>query len=141
MPARSIGEILGTTDELGSIAVASRRVAQMQRVYLEAVPRDLSRSSRIGWARGAVLTVCADNGAVAAKLRQLGPRILKYLRQSGFEFNSMRIDVQVGQALGPAAYSPDKPLSKHALSAIEGTLDRIDDSPLRVALARLARHR
>lgn len=141
MPARRIGDILGTADELGSIAVASRRVAQMQRVYLEAIPRDLWNSSRIGWARGAVLTVCADNGAVAAKIRQLGPRILKHLRQSGFEFNSMRIDVQVGQNAGSSAYSPHKSLSKHALSAIEETLSRIDDSPLKSALARLARRR
>jgi hypothetical protein len=141
MPARKIGDILDSANELGSIAVASRRVAQMQRVYLEVVPRDLSNSSRIGWARGAVLTVCADNGAVAAKLRQLGPRILKQLRQSGFEFNSMRIDVQVAQNAYSTPYSPHKPLSKNALSAIENTLDRINDSPLKTALARLARRR
>ena len=141
MPARKVGDILGATDELGSIAVASRRVAQMQRVYLEAVPRDLSNSSRIGWARGAVLTVCADNGAVAAKLRQLGPRILNRLRQSGFEFNAMRIDVQVGNSARSTLYSPHKSLSKNALSAIENTLTRIEDSPLKNALTRLARRR
>lgn len=141
MPARKVSDILGTADELGSIAVASRRVALMQRVYLEAVPRDLSNSSRIGWARGAVLTVIADNGAVAAKLRQLGPRILKHLHHSGFEFNSMRIDVQVGQNAFSLPYSPHKSLSKNALSAIEDTIERLDDSPLRSALTRLSRRR
>lgn len=141
MPARKVSDILGTADELGSIAVASRRVALMQRVYLEAVPRDLSNSSRIGWARGAVLTVIADNGAVAAKLRQLGPRILKHLRHSGFEFNSMRIDVQVGQNAFSLPYSPHKSLSKNALSAIEDTIERLDDSPLKSALTRLSRRR
>lgn len=141
MPARKLSDILSTADELGSIADASRRVARMQRVYLEAVPRDLSNSSRIGWARGAVLTVIADNGAVAAKLRQLGPRILRHLRQSGFEFNSMRIDVQVGQNAVTPAYSPHKALSKNALSAIQDALGRLDDSPLKSALTRLSRRR
>lgn len=141
MPARKICDILSTAGEFGSLADASRRVAQLQRVYLEAIPPALSKSSRIAWARGGVLTVIADNGAIAAKLRQTTSRILNHLRQSGFEFNSMRIEVQVGQSAGYSPYSSHKPLSKRALSAIDEALGQVPESPLRAALLRLARRR
>lgn len=141
MPARKVSDILGESGELGTIAEASRRVARLQRIYLDAVPSELAESSRVGWARGDVLCIVADNGAAAAKLRQIPSRVLRHLRQSGYEFNSMRIEVQVGRPLRPAAYRRDKPLSKNALSAIDQTLDMLSDSPLKAALAKLARRR
>jgi hypothetical protein len=113
----------------------------LQRVYLEAVPPELAESSRVGWARGDIVTVIADNGATATKLRQIPSRVLRHLRQSGFEFNSMRIEVQVGRPLREIAYRRSKPLSHGALSAIGDALGKVSDSPLKAALAKLARRR
>lgn len=141
MRARKLSEILGADDALGTLAAAARRVQQLQRIYLDTVPAALSRTSRVGWARGGVVSVIAGNGAVAAKLRQMAPRILDGFRQHGFEFNSMRIEVQVGRPLRPSAYRRDKPLSKNALSAIDRALGSLADSPLKSALAKLARRR
>jgi hypothetical protein len=144
MPARRISDILDDSRELGSLAAVSRRIAQLQRAYfayLEAVSPQLARSSRVGWARGDVVSVVADNGAVAAKLRQLTPRVLHHLRQSGFEFNSMRIGVQVERALDRRPRHGYKPLSDNALSSVERALEKVADSPLKAALARLARRR
>lgn len=141
MRARKISDILGESTELGSIAEATRRVVRLQRIYLEAVPAELAEASRVGWARGDVLCIVADNGATAAKLRQIPARVLRHLRQSGYEFNSMRIEVQVGRPLRPSAYRRDKPLSKNALSAIDRALGSLADSPLKSALAKLARRR
>lgn len=141
MPARKISDILGETGELGSIAEIARRLARLQRVYLEAVPPELAESSRVGWARGDVLSVVADNGATATKLRQIPTRILQHLRQSGYEFNSMRIEVQVGRPMRPSTYRRPKSLSNEALSAIDRALVGVSDSPLKAALAKLARRR
>jgi len=141
MPARKLSDILGESTELGTIAEATRRVARLQRIYLEVVPSELAEASRVGWARGDVLSVVADNGATAAKLRQIPARVLRHLRESGYEFNSMRIEVQVGRARAPGAYRHIKPLSKNALSAIGQALGTVSDSPLKAALAKLARRR
>jgi hypothetical protein len=141
MSARKVSDILGDSGELGTIAEAARRVARLQRLYLEAVPRELVESSRIGWARGDVLSITADNGAAAAKLRQIPARILHHMRQTGFEFSSMRIEIQVGRPFRLGAYRHTKPLSSHALSAIDRTLAEISDSPLKAALAMLSRRR
>lgn len=141
MPARRISDILGETRELGTLAAVSRHITQIQRVYQEAVPPELARSSRIRGAREGVLSVVADTSVMAAKLRQLSPRVLNRLRQNGFEFNSMRIEVQVDRATAPAPRKSSKRLSPLALSTIEEALQGIPESPLRAALERLARRR
>jgi hypothetical protein len=141
MPARKISEILGTESGLGALAAASRRVEQLQRIYLEAVPAALSRASRVGWARAGVVSVIASNGAVAAKLRQLAPRVLDRFRRHGHEFNSMRIEVQVEAAMAAGTARDGKRLSPQAASAIDAAMRALPDSPLRDALRRLARRR
>lgn len=141
MPARRVSDILGDVGEFRSLAESARNVARLQRVYVEAVPPELASSSRIGWARGDVLCIIADNGATAAKLRQMPSRILRQMRQGGYEFNSMRIEVQVGQAPRALAYRRHKSLSPEAISAIDQALASVPDSPLKAALARLSRRR
>jgi hypothetical protein len=141
MSARKVSEILDADDALGNLAAASRRVQQLQRIYLEAVPAAFSRVSRVGWARAGVVSVIASNGAVAAKLRQLTPRILEGFRRHGLEFNSMRIEVQVEAGPGKADAPAPSPLPRAALDAIENALRSTAPSPLRAALQRLARRR
>ncbi|MCC7083105.1 MAG: DUF721 domain-containing protein [Burkholderiales bacterium] len=141
MRARKLSEILGADDALGTLAAAARRVQQLQRIYLDTVPAALSRTSRVGWARGGVVSVIAGNGAVAAKLRQMAPRILDGFRQHGFEFNSMRIEVQVDGATVPVRGSSASGLSPIALNAVEEALRTVPESPLRAALQQLARRR
>ena len=141
MTARRLSEILDAGHALGALAEASRRVRHLQRIYLETVPAALSHASRVGWARAGVVTVIASNGAVAAKLRQLTPRILEGFRRHGEQCNSMRIEVQVepGPAAGVAGRK--KSLSPAALEAIEQAVQSLPESELRSALARLARRR
>ncbi|RPI48027.1 MAG: DUF721 domain-containing protein [Betaproteobacteria bacterium] len=141
MPARKLSEILGDTRELTSLAASAHQLAQLQRIYLEAVPPELSKSSHVSLARAGVVTVVAGNGAVASKLRQVIPRVIDRFHQRGFEFNSMRIEVQVAPAsLSRPARSP-KRLSANAISAIEAALAKTPESPLKAALKRLARRR
>jgi hypothetical protein len=141
MPARRLSEILGAESALGNLAAASRRLEQLQRIYLETVPPALCRASRVGWARGGVATIVASNGAVAAKLRQMAPRILDGFKRHGLEFNSMRIEVQVDAAAEPRGAAGALRLSPAASSALENSLLSVPPSPLRDALQRLARRR
>jgi len=109
---------------------------------LDAVPSELAESSQIGWSRAGVLIVTARNGAVASKLRQVTPRVLDRFRERGFEFNSMRIRVQVGSAPSATAPVPKrKHLSPQAIAALDAALAATPESPLKAALARLARRR
>ena len=141
MPARKVAEILDDSPSLTVLAALARRTAELQRVYLEAVPAELSKSSRVGWARAGVLSVAARNGAVAAKLRQLAPRILHRFRQQGHEFNAMRVEVQVPMDL-EVTHAPEvNPLSEKALASIRAAAKTLPDSPLKVALERLGQNK
>ncbi len=141
MPARKLAQLLDEAPALRAVGEASRHTEQLQRIYLEAVPVELSRTSRISWAGAGVLFVAAGNGAVAAKLRQLAPRILDHFRSQAIEFNSMRIEVQAGSDARSTQRKQHKPLSENALSSIRAAQERIPESPLKSALERLGRKR
>jgi hypothetical protein len=138
MSARKVSQILGADSALGDLAAASRRVEQLQRIYLEAVPAALGAASRVGWARAGVLTILASNSAVAAKLRQTIPRILTSFERHGLQFNSMRIHVQVGAAR-EAARRRNATLSPQAARTIKRAARELPPSQLKTALERLAR--
>jgi hypothetical protein len=139
MPARKVSQILSAESALRNLAAASRRVEQLQRIYLEAVPDHLSRASRVGWERAGVVSIVAGNGAVAAKLRQLAPRLLESFRRHGLQCNSMRIEVQVDAAAGRPPVEPAKPLSPRAAETLRAAARELPPSPLRTTLDRLSR--
>jgi len=141
MPARKLAQLLDDTPALRAIAEASRNNERLQRVFLEAVPAELSRTCRIGGARAGILFIAAANGAAASKLRQLAPRILDHFRRQGLEFNAMRIEVQVAAARPTEPAKRVKPLSEKALRSIQLAREQVSDSPLKAALARLGRRR
>ena len=137
MCARKVAEILGETPNLMAVAAMARRTAELQRVYIQDVPSELSTASHVYWARAGVLFVAAENGAIAAKLRQLAPRILARLRQQGFEFNAMRVEVQVELNQRALPKIEGKPLSEKALISIRDAARGLPESPLKSALLRL----
>ena len=139
MPARKLSEIMGSTRELNAFAASAHRIAQLQQIYLEAVPTELAKLSQVMWSRGGVLVVNAGNAAVASKLRHVSPRVLDRFRQRGFEFNSLRIQVQVAGGPSTAFTDRRKSLSSGALSALEKAIATTPDSPLKTALEQLAR--
>ena len=139
MSVRKVADILDDAPDLTSLAVTARRIAELQQVYLQTVPAELGPASRIGWFRAGVLFVAAANGAVGAKLRQLAPRVLERFRREGFEFNAMRIEVQVGYGAARRAKLGRRPLSEQALASISRAAKDLSDSPLKAALVRLAR--
>ena len=84
-----------------------------------------------------ILTLAANNSAVAAKLRQMAPELITQLQLHGCEVTGIQVRVQVG--FQPAKH-PNTPASvstegKQQLSDLAASLK---DSPLKMALQRLA---
>ena len=138
MPVRKVAEILDNAPALTSLAAVARRTAELQRLYLETVPAELHQVTRVGWVRPGVLHIAAANSAVAAKLRQLAPRILDRFCREGLEFNAMRVEVQVGSSLRRQARAGRRPLSATALASVCRAAETLQSSPLKTALRRLA---
>ena len=141
MPLHKIGDLLGASDELKALSARTRRLRELQTLYLRSAPRELALSSRVRNYRTGTLFIAADNAAVAAKLRQLAPTLLASIRETEAEITALRIEVQVGGAARERVRESQKTaLTSDAVEKIQELSKRVGDPGLKSALARLARH-
>jgi hypothetical protein len=141
MPLNRLGTLLGTTEELRALQARVRRLRELQTLYFRSAPRELAGSSRVKSLKAGTLFVGADNPAVAAKLKQLAPRLLCSLRERETEITKIRIEVQVGGRARERVYVSQKTgLTVDAAMQVEALSTRVKDPGLRLALERFVRH-
>ena len=141
MTARSLQEHLASGDSMARLTAHAQRLLQFQRLLEAALPAALRPYVRVANFRLGKLFIHAANGAVAAKIRQFGPRLANDL--SNKEVKVTQIEVRV-QARNPYPPQPrhERPVlpgfsQKHGLTALASSLPA--DSPLKSALERLLR--
>jgi hypothetical protein len=140
MPNRTIGDLLAATEELRTLTGRTRRLRELQKLYLGSAPRELAGSSRVKSYKAGVLCVTADNGVAATKLKQLLPSLLAAMRRHAADIAEIRIEVQVrGIGTPPQRREAKKTLPLAALTAFEALADRMTEKPLKLALANLVR--
>ena len=139
MPLHTFGDLLGTAEALKALTARVRRLEQLQSLYVRTAPRELAGSSRVKGFRAGTLFVWADNAAVAAKLKQLAPRLLAAIRENEAEITQIRIEVQVGGrgAAGPYK-SRKRPLTSATIERFGELAKSIPEGNLKEALARMA---
>jgi len=87
--------------------------------------------------------IAVPNGAHAAKLRQLAPRLTDTLARAGWHVDEIKIRVQAGPCTPPPYCPPVKeaiPLDKQALQAFSALGEQLQPGPLADAVARLIKH-
>lgn len=143
MSARKISDLLAHSGELRALSGRARRLAELQQVLLEVVPSSLVNATRVKTLRAGTLVVLAGNAAVAAKLRQLAPRLLRHVQKQEIEVTGIQVEVQVAapQGISARTASSGRDLSLTAVSALEGLAGTLRESPLKGALDRLVRRR
>ena len=136
MPARSLQDHLSTAEGTAQFAAHAQRLLRLQRLLETALPPTLRIHARVANLRQGKLIIHAANSAVAAKLRQFGPRFTELFYKDGAQINE--IDVRV-QAKPPAvARERQKPMDlpseerKQALTQLADTLP--EDSALKASL-------
>lgn len=134
-----IGAYLETANTLPAVSRA-QRILELQRIYLEIAPAQLAGASRVGHCADGILILVADNGPVAAALRQLVPRLLAALRKRRLEITGIRITVQVdgGEHAGSRKASAVA-IPPAAAAELQALADGLEPSPLKSALETLAR--
>lgn len=125
--------------DLARLSGHARRLLGLQRAFESATP--LARQSRVANYKLGRIVIYAANGAVAAKLRQLEPRLAALFRSEATEVTGIEIRVQPGSA---NRSTPPKRLQarigdqqKQALTSLGDGLP--EGSPLKAALARLVK--
>ena len=136
MPQR-LNFIFASSQELRQISGKVRQLLALQSHYEKVAPPSLLRSSHVMQLEHDILILGANNSAVAAKLRQMTPELVRQLKLHGCEVTGIQVRVQV--TLPPiqhtATPSSMSTVGKLKVSDLAATMA---DSPLKNALQRLA---
>ncbi len=139
MPAHKIDFYLNSSSSLRALTGAARRVAELQQIFLNIAPQPLTQACCVKQLRAGTLILLAGNAAVAAKLKQLAPRLLTAYGKHGEEVTAIKVEVQVGEDASRASSKrAPKRLSIEAIRNLERLAAELDDTPLKQAVAKLA---
>lgn len=141
MTSRSLQEHLASGDSMARLAAHAQRLLQFQRLLEAALPAALRPHARVANFRLGKLLIHAENGAVAAKIRQFGPSLANDLSNKESKVTQIEVRVQ--------ARNPSPPPLPHQRPALPGSKqkqgltvlahDLPQESPLKGALERLLR--
>ncbi len=142
MPVRRISDYINESDRLRPLVTKARRAAGLDEVLLSAAPPSLAQACKVKEERGGTLVLVAENAAVASKLKQLAPRLLLTYQNQGEKITGIRIEVQVDSASGANGDGrTTRSLSADSVENLQQLVRRLEESPLKAALARLAARR
>ena len=116
-----------------------RREEALVAIVRRHLPRALAERIRVADARGAVLELAADAGAIAAVVRQRTPDLLVELGREGWEFTGIRVRAQVRIDPAPVRKIVSNPIDRSALRPLAGLARDLPPGPLKEALARFLR--
>ena len=141
MTSRSLQEHLVSGDSMARLAAHAQRLLQFQRLLEAALPEALRPHARVANFRLGKLFIHTANGAVAAKIRQLGPRLASDLSNKEAKVTQIEVRVQARNPSPPQPPherpAPPGPKQKQGLTALAQGLP--GESPLKDALEHLLR--
>ena len=137
MSAKVIKSILDDAPELRPLTKRSRQLLHLQHHLREALPTSIATRTVVANMSSGTLTIAIDNGAAAAKIRQLVPRLLKKLRRLEPELNAIKVQVQVTGIHKPL-HKKRIFLDHTARNALLTLSSGLGSSPLRSAVLQLA---
>ena len=140
MSNNRIGSLLETMPEMQELNRALRQLAALQKAVLQVLPAHIAGAINMSQTQDGQLILAAIDGAIAAKVSQLVPRLHKTLHQQGLEITGIRVQVQLRMRGNPL---PQKQIfvSDQASTLINELSERMALSPLKLALKRLGRKR
>ena len=135
---RRLNALFKENAELVALSGLADSLAVTQKNWNAVVPATLLPYCQTGGIKHRRLTVYADNGAVAAKIKLLLPSLLTKLQKQGVEVTSIRVEVQVKSAPRAVTKAPRR-ISAKAASQLAELADELSGTVLGEALTRLSR--
>ena len=129
---------LQTNQSLLHLSQRAKLLAALQSHFQQIAPPSLIQSCRVMQLHGQTLIVAADNGAVAAKLRQTSPEMMSAFVARGIQVTGIQIRVQVRTRAAPVI-PPRRTVGNNGRKELENLALNLQESPLRNALRRLAK--
>lgn len=141
MPAHKIDFYLNSSNSLRPLADEARRIAELQQVFLKVAPQPLTQACCVKQLRAGILVLLAENAAIAAKIKQLFPRLLTHYQKLGWQVTAIRVEVQVTETLQQSVAKRTRTrLSIETIENLELLAAGLEDSPLKQALTNMVAH-
>lgn len=137
--AQHLKTLLNGNQELRPLLAKAQALSALQHHFISVAPPHLAQSSQVqvlGLQLG-TLSIAVANATVAAKLRQLAPEFTIMMQNRGCEVSGIRVKVQVSFDRLQPKPAPHK-LSKTAQNALNELSLSLNDSPLKLALEKMA---
>lgn len=133
-----LNAFLASTEELRQLSSKAKQISALQRHYESIAPLNLATSSQVIRLHQQTMVIAANNGAVAAKLRQMSAELISLFQARGCEVTLIQIKVQVTTP-PPIVRTEPRKLGKPARDALNKLDETLADSPLKTALRRLVK--
>ena len=145
MPLRDIRQLIGASAELETLRKKSQRLTALQKAFVDYTPGELaylSQASRVGYIKAGTLYLWVDQAAVAAKLRQLLPRLLPRFSKLDAEITGIKVVVQVNSPpQNSRAHFKKNQLPIDSIEHFEKLAHTVRDPALKSAITNLVRKR
>ena len=125
-----------------------RQLSKLQKTFVDALPPGLSESCRIATVEGSTIIIATANGAVAAKLKQMLPRLLERFGETIGENKKQYQEVTGISVIVQPEFFVAETLTRQGPSRAPMPTDKLaelaeslEDSPLKSALQTIATKR
>ncbi len=132
-----VSEVLNRTDAFAALRAGVEQVASLQRDLTALLPDYLANHVEPGSIKDGTLTLFAAHNALAARLRQVEPRLLAELQKRGWPVSALRVRVRPKDAPEPPHVKQAR-MTTVGAAALRELADHLEPSPLQAALARMA---
>jgi hypothetical protein len=141
--------MLGQTTEHQELFSRINQLNKMQQIFLTILPSYLAQSCNLGKISNRKLTVLAENGAIASKLKLISPSLLLQLQKLGWDITAIQISVQAhyyakdSQTFINKERNKKKPkLSQTGIESLDQLATSLPDSELKNSIqSLLAKHK
>ncbi|HEX9391076.1 MAG TPA: DciA family protein [Usitatibacteraceae bacterium] len=147
---KPIHALMGENEAIAPMLQRLNLISRFQQTYVSTIPAGLNASSRVAAVEGTTLVIAAANGAVAASLKQMLPRLLAKFQENKMqeqEVTAIRVVVQPeslaldrepprrtrATTVAPIAPMPDSSLGKLA--------EALEESPLKTTIQQIQKRR
>ena len=139
MNARKIDFYIESSSNLRGLKAQIEGLRTIQKIYGSIVPDGLGKFSAVSRLETGTVTLTANNGAIAAKLKQFTPKLLDRFRKQGVEVTSIRIEVQVGKRgqKQPLIAPKQKQLNQKTLLTLNELSAKLEPGALKNALSNM----
>ena len=141
---KPINALLRDNEAIAPIHDRLQRISRLQHSFADTLPPGLKTSCRVAAAEGSTLIIAVANGAVAAKLKQMLPRLLEKFRQNKKqeqEVTAISVLVQptyFEPEIAPRTGPPREPMPSKMLAELAESLE---DSPLKRTVDQIMKQR